>query len=276
MASALHVCHRKTCRRPSCRPMAALVPKTSSSMRLVRRGDDTRESAGGTGEILTHASRPRPQWGPPAPGASFAARTVETGAASGFSPPRAASAELGQRHLGRDVLEHDLDRHADLDLPRWAVDQVRDEARALLQLDHHHRVRHLGGEARVIDLVHDGVAEDGAASRDGRPLRLAREAAAAEVARREAVRPAGAAALHDQLVAARGFPEGRHLARDLREGLRGGGGHDGSRASTRVACVESTPPFPETSATSCCGAWRRPPSPRTWMTPSETGVMPHM
>src|SRR5207249_10253702 len=119
-----------------------------------------------------------------------------------------------------------------------------DQPRPLLELDHHHRVRHLGGEARVVDLVHDGVAEDGAAPGDRRPLRLAREAAAAEVARREAMGPAAAAALHDQLVAARGLPEGRHLARDLREGLRVRRRHDGSRARMSVECVERTPPLP--------------------------------
>src|SRR5438552_2767178 len=133
-----------------------------------------------------------------------------------------------------------------------------------------------GGGGRVVDLMHDGVAEDRATPGDGRPLRLARETAAAEVARREAMGAAAAAALHDQLVAARGLPEGRHLARRLREGLRVGRRHDGSRARMSVECVERTPPFPETSATSCFAAWRRPPSPRTWMTPSDTGVMPHM
>src|SRR5260370_20915357 len=45
---------------------------------------------------------------------------------------------------------------------------------------------------------------------------------------------------------------------------------------TSVEWVDRIPPLPETSAISCLGAWRLPPSPRTWITPSQIGVMPHI
>src|SRR5262245_50703091 len=101
----------------------------------------------------------------------------------------------------------------------------------------------------MIDLMHQDVAEDRPAPGDRSPLGLARETAAAAVACREAVGPAAAAPLDDELVPVRGGEEGRHLGADLRERLRGA--HDASRASTSVEWVERTPPFPETSATSC-------------------------
>src|ERR1700730_5704110 len=45
---------------------------------------------------------------------------------------------------------------------------------------------------------------------------------------------------------------------------------------TSVEWVDRIPPLPETSATSCLDTWRPPPSPRTWITPSQIGVMPHI
>src|SRR5579883_3324066 len=189
--------------------------------------------------------------------------------------PRGAWAELRQRDLGRHVLEDDLDRQADADLVWSHAEQVRDHARSLLELHHHDGVRHLGGEAGVQGLVHDRHAEDRPASRHALPLGLPREAVAAKLARGKAARPAGTAALHHELVAARGLPEGRHRGRHLRKRL-GRGAHAGSRARTSVECVERRPPLPETSATSCRGTCRAPPSPRSWITASETGVMPHM
>ena len=45
--------------------------------------------------------------------------------------------------------------------------------------------------------------------------------------------------------------------------------------STSVLWKSSTPPLPLTIATSWRGTWRSPPWPRTWMTASDSGVMPH-
>ena len=124
--------------------------------------------------------------------------------------------------------------------------------------------------------MHDGKREDLAPTRHLHPRRLVRQAGAAHRPRREAERAAAAAALHHELVAARGLEERRQLGGDGRDRLRRLVRHDASLESTSVECVESTPPLPETSAMSCFATWRAPPSPRTWMTASDTGVMPHM
>src|SRR5207237_972676 len=81
------------------------------------------------------------------------------------------------------------------------------------------------------------------------PAGVARQTAAADLARRKAMRAAAPAALHHQLVAAGGLPEGGHLGRDLGQRLRDGA-HAGNLERTSVECGESTPPFPETRSTS--------------------------
>src|SRR5207237_8501659 len=127
---------------------------------------------------------------------------------------------------------------------------------AFLELDHHAGVRDVVREPGVVHLVHDRPAEYGAAARDRHPVGIAAEAAAADVARREAVRAAGATALDDELVATRRLPEWTHRGRDLGQRLRVAGildAHDASRARPSVLWVESTPPLPDTSATSCRG-----------------------
>src|SRR5690606_19245540 len=50
----------------------------------------------------------------------------------------------------------------------------------------------------------------------------------------------------------------------------------GCGLSTSVEWCSRIPPLPLTRMTSLRGAWRSPPSPRAWMTASDSGVMPHM
>src|SRR6185436_4284760 len=68
----------------------------------------------------------------------------------------AAWPEFGKRDLLVDLLEDDLDRHADSQLVVRAVDDVRVEADAFLELDDRHIVGHVVREARVLRPVdHD-------------------------------------------------------------------------------------------------------------------------
>src|SRR4029077_15447337 len=135
-------------------------------------------------------------------------------------------------------------------------------------------------EPGMARLVHHDDAEAAPPPAHPLPLGAPGQAAAAHLASGEAERPAVEAALRRQLVAPGGLPGRRPLRCDRRD-RRGRGGrrglaHDASLESTSVECVDRTPPFPDTSATSCRGTCRAPPSPRSWITASDTGVMPHM
>src|SRR6185503_4502417 len=84
----------------------------------------------------------------------------------------AAWAEFGKRDLVVDLLEHDLDRHADPQLVVRAVDDVRVEADAFLELDDRHVVGHVVREARVLRPVDDDERVDRSPPGQPRPFVL--------------------------------------------------------------------------------------------------------
>ena len=111
--------------------------------------------------------------------------------------------ELRQRHLVGDVLEDHLHRHADAD--RRAARRRRgwrSSSAPSASLHHDDGVRHLGGEAGVIDLVHDVEAEDLAARRSPAPTRPRVDRQSEQISRAgKRCVPQLRAALHDELVA---------------------------------------------------------------------------
>ena len=147
---------------------------------------------------------------------------------------------------------------------------------AFLELHEDDGVRDLGGEPGMVDLVHDVEADDRAAPGRGDPLGVAAEAAAANLTRREPALTAALAALHDEPPLAGRGKERTQLLGDLRNRLLRIGHHEESGLRTSVECMDRIPPLPDTRMTFRRSTWRVPPWPRAWITPSETGVMPHM
>src|SRR5262249_35407451 len=131
-------------------------------------------------------------------------------------------------------------------------------------------------------LLHGGGAEDSYRPAKALQFRAARKAAAAHLAGREEMGTTVEAAVHNQ-VGARGggeevgatveaaltrrrvapgvSPDRPHRRPDRSNGSRGRFPHVASLETTSVGCVEKIPPFPDTSATSCFGTCRAPPSP---------------
>src|SRR5271154_6871737 len=87
---------------------------------------------------------------------------------------RAAQPELWYRNLIAEFFKRNLDRHPAAYVMRLDAEQIRHELASLFELDHDHRVRHLGGEAGVIELMHYIEAEDLAPPAYLRPLRPGR------------------------------------------------------------------------------------------------------
>src|SRR5262249_17754956 len=92
--------------------------------------------------------------------------------------------------------------------------QVRHHLGAFRQSHDDHRVRNLGGESRMIHLVHDVEAEDFAAPGDGDPFRIGRQALRADRAGGKTVRTARRAPLHAELVELGTLEEGAHVGSD--------------------------------------------------------------
>src|SRR5262245_20092229 len=119
--------------------------------------------------------------------------------------PCARGPEERQHELRIDLRELDLHRHADLHVAGRDADEVRDEPRALLQLDQHDRVRvREGGDRRV---VRDDEGEDAAAPAGALRVPLERVAVRARRPGRMAELAAALAALDEELAALDAFPE---------------------------------------------------------------------
>src|SRR5688572_23964585 len=131
--------------------------------------------------------------------------------------------ELHQRPVRRNVVEDGDNGHVHPDVFRRALDDVRWDAHALVELDDRVGVRRLALETGVRWLMDDRVGVDPAATAYRRPLQLLREADRALLARVEDPTGAGDTALHDQLMTLRCIPVGRGQRFELgsRQRLRG-------------------------------------------------------
>src|SRR5262249_11643057 len=146
--------------------------------------------------------------------------------------------------------ELDLDAHPDPHGVGRAADDVRHEARALLELDDREHVGQALAKPGCLVLVRDREAVDGGAAARAHPLGRRREVDRAHGARREALRPAGAAALEVELVPREGLPVAAALLVDAREGLPVLAHAAPRSIVTPLWRCPSIPPVPCTSAIS--------------------------
>src|SRR5579859_912798 len=174
--------------------------------------------------LITSAPRPastRPPSAPSAPVRSSARNGVSAAGVSliarspgGRQRPMYAAcsfddAPLHEREVFvRVVLEHGLDRAADLDLLHRVAEQVADHAHVVRvrQLDQHDEIGagfSEGGVHRVPDAL---PAEDAATPRDALPAQIEGAAAVADELRSPLEAVAGVAALHQQLMPVGSLP----------------------------------------------------------------------
>src|SRR5262249_51549612 len=122
--------------------------------------------------------------------------------------------------------------------------------------------------------VRDGPGHERAAPRRDRPAQCVAAASRARDGIGPEPVPARVAPLHHQFVAGRAVEElGRFVVtHDVDHG------HEPFGCAPRISVpgCPRVPPLPLTRTRSCRSTWRPPPWPRVWITPSESGVMPHM
>ena len=127
---------------------------------------------------------------------------------------RGAKPEFWNRNFVAELFKHHFYRHPALDLVRLDAVKVRGEFASFFQFDDDYCVRNLGGEGRMINLMHDIEAENLTASGDWDPARLGRVTLRAYLVRGKSQHATSGALLHHQAALAGAVEKLGHVGRD--------------------------------------------------------------
>ena len=127
---------------------------------------------------------------------------------------RGAKSEFRNRDFVAELFKHYFYRHPAFDLVRLDTVEVRNEFASFFKLDDDYCVRDLGGEGRMINLMHDVEAENFTASGDRDPARLGRVTLLAYLVRGKSQHAASGALLHHQAALAGAVEKLGHVGGD--------------------------------------------------------------